>query len=141
MTGIMAAFVGTGGGTGVVSLVGGTYADNQVQPFGASVVYGLSNAGAESINISGAGSTPLGNWVVPTSAAALYECRFTINSGACSGSATGVWLPMTASYLWQVFKSGASAGNQTCNATVEIRLASSGVVKATHALSISATVT
>lgn len=83
-------------------------------------------------------TTPIGNWVTPTSRASAYEVRATLNSGSVDGTsaATGTWLAMTADRRWTVTRT--TIGTSTANLTLEIRRASDGTVMDSATISLTA---
>lgn len=74
------------------------------------------------------------DWVTPTSAAANYECRLTVNSGSLTSGTAGAWLPLSVTQTWT--RGAALAADQIVDCTLEIRRASDGVVQDTAHLVI-----
>jgi len=142
VTGILAALVGAAGGNGdLVQLEGATELTLELSPATAGAGYRLTSGGLEQ---SGVGSANLvsystiADWVTPTSNANLYEVRATLTSGSLSSGTTGSWLALTSTRTWEVAQTG--LGSQSATLDVEVRLASSGVVKATGLVSLTAEV-
>lgn len=95
----------------------------------------LLNADGSRQRREGASLTTDGPWVSPGSAASLYEVRSTVTSGSFTADpSAGLWVSLGSDRLWS---RGAGAGaSQTVQATIEIRNASTLVVVATTALTL-----
>ncbi len=111
-----------------------TISDQNISGFDAPSAYAyyfLTAGGQVEQSTDPGGINPINleQWCTPTSAVASYEARVTVNSGSLSGgSGTGTWLALSSTRNWYVdnFSSGTFVD---CVFTVEIRLASTGVVK------------
>lgn len=68
-----------------------------------------------------------------------YEVRATVTSGAVTSGTTGSWLSCSTSRTWSVLNTAANNSTLTAVMTVEIRLASSGVVQDSATITIEAT--
>lgn len=81
--------------------------------------------GSDGSLVSGFG-TYIETWVTPTSSAGLYEARLTHTGGVntASGSATGTFISLASSRSWAF----SNNPGDSSTFTLEIRLASSGVV-------------
>lgn len=115
MSGIIGAVIAAvSGAPGIIQAV-----PNAGGPAASS--FGLTNAGA--ITVNGGGS---GNWVSPASAiiAAYYQVKVDVNSGSfTSGDATGAWLDLSTSRAW------ARTGAGTVNYNVSFREKATAAVR------------
>lgn len=125
MSGISCVLAGSGGLGGVVSLPA-SINPNAANPGGsATATLLLTTAGAYApTNDAG------GNYVTPTSLAGQLEARLTQNSGfAISGATLGAWLALTANRSWAITSTAGTT--RIATATLEIREAATGLVRAT----------
>ncbi|MBO9580335.1 MAG: hypothetical protein J7498_05540 [Sphingobium sp.] len=133
MTGALAAMAGMGGLGGLISLSNQSPDSSVPDPSIATSVYELRSSGEVQVN----GST-VENFCNPTNLAPLLECRMTINSGFLNGGTINTWLSLVSSRQWYVQQVG--IGVSTCNCTIEIREAASGIVRASAAITFHAEV-
>jgi len=100
----------------------------------ATAGYRLNSSGvAESLE--GVAYATVGQWIA-IGTSDDFECRATITGGALSSGTTGAWLSLTSSREWKVTKT--SSGVATADLTIEIRRASTGVVRATASITLEA---
>lgn len=122
-----------------------TLTDQNITGLDATTAYAyyfLTSGGQveQSTQAGGAGPTNIEQWCTPTSAASSYEARVTVNSGSLTGgSGAGTWLPLSSTRNWYVSES-VSGNSNICEFLVEIRLASTGVVKDSATITLTATV-
>lgn len=131
---------GAGGSSDLVDVTSQTLSDTQFDPDDATVSYELRSTGDEyTYTATGDPGTDVGDWVTPKANAGLYEARLTVNSGTTpSGALTATWLALTSTRTWTLART--STGTVTCNCTIEVRLASDGVVKDSATIIMTATV-
>lgn len=118
MAGVLAAMIGLGAVPGAIQSLGAGAGG----PGNSS--FGLTNAGALTINGVGSGS-----WVLPAIAAiaAYYQVKVDVTSGAfTSGDATGAWLDLSTSRAW------ARTGAGTVNYNVSFREKATAIVCSTQ---------
>jgi hypothetical protein len=111
-------------------------------PDTAYAYYFLTSGGQveQSTEAGGINPSNIEQWCTPTSAVSSYEARVTINSGSLTGgSGAGTWLPLSSTRNWYVSESVSSSTN-ICEFLVEIRLASTGVVKDSATITLEAQV-
>lgn len=102
----------------------------------AQAKYTISSNGKVYEQLNFGTETELEQWCTPTSATDQYEVRATISGSTPSGSATNTWLSLGGTVAWSF---QVTPGNQLdCTMTVEIRLASTGVVKDSASIVLSA---
>ena len=138
MTGTVAVLVGMSGQRIVAS---SNYFVNASTIGGASSAeFTLAADGKVYSSLNGDPDVDGGAWVAPPVAAfsALYECRATLVSGSLSSGTTGAWLALTADKSWSVSASGGGPNLVFATFTLEIRLASTGVVMATATVELDA---
>jgi hypothetical protein len=103
--------------------------------------YRLNSAGtvhkAEGSTLSFGAS--LSTWLLG-GAASDYEVRATVNSGSLSTGTAATWQALSTTREWSRSRSVNTAGVDTVNLTIEIRLASSGTVIATCTVVLTAEV-
>lgn len=88
--------------------------------------------------VAGVSTVVFPPWVVPKNlAGGNYECRATLNSGSLGSGTTGSWLALSSTRTWAVATS--SPGTQSANLTIEIRLASTGVVLTSATITLNST--
>lgn len=103
----------------------------------ASASYQLTSAGVVNQITNTGGTSSLGNWITPTSAAGgAYEARVTTTAGTLTSGTTGAWTALSATQTWNVTRS--TLGQKTCTFTIEIRFAASGSVLASAPIFLSA---
>jgi hypothetical protein len=133
MTGIQMAMMATGSEP-TVYLENLAPSDYQFSPSSANASYSVNNNRTTTYT---GGSTP--NWLSLDGNVADYEIRVDLTSGTfSSGSGIGVWLSLGVSRSWGLFQS--STGYSEAIFNVQIRRVSSGVVKATATITMSAQV-
>lgn len=121
----------------VVSIGDVSVDDVTISPTNASSTYRLESSGAVSKTTASGGTTSLGDWISPTSAAgANYEVRATVNSGSLSSGTTGSWTALSSNQLW--VRQQTSIGTSSCNLTIEIRHATTLVVLNTASITLNA---
>ena len=125
------------GGYARVSISDENISDSTFSPANSSASYQLTSSGAiNSITASG-GTTSLGNWITPTSAAgANYEVRATEDSGSVTSGTIGSWETLDTTHTWTLTRT--AVGSANCTLTIEIRLASSGAVLDTATITLEA---
>lgn len=123
-----------------VALSGTTVTSNALPMGSATSTYTLNSTGAEQETITGigAGTVTIGNWVVPTNLASLYEVYVSVSSGTLSsgGSATGSWLSLGTTRSWLVTATSGSV--KTAVISVQIRDAATSTVRATASVTLEA---
>ncbi len=133
MSGIMAALIGSVTALGEVAISNVTASDIVIDPATATASYTLTSAG--SLTYSGGSGT----WLSPQAGMDQFEVRATVTSGFLSSGTTGSWLNPGTTRTWTGVQTG--EGLSSAIVTVEIRLASSGVVQDTATVTFSAEVT
>lgn len=133
---LIAAIAATMGGARV-AISDADVADSTTSPTNASATYRLTNAGVVSKTTVADGTTALGNWIAPTSAAgANYEVRATELSGSVTSGTIGSWEALDTTRTWTLTRT--AVGTANCTLTIEIRLASSGAVLDTATITLEA---
>lgn len=100
----------------------------------ATAGYRLNSSGvAESLE--GVTYATVGKWIA-LGTSDDFECQATITDGLLSSGTTGAWLSLTSSQEWKVTKT--SSGVATAALMIEIRRASTGVVRATAFITLEA---
>jgi hypothetical protein len=107
-----------GGGRPVVTIASLVALSNVISPVTATAVYRLRNDG--DILCTGGSNTvnDAGDWLVPKQGMNLFECRFTLTSGALSSGTAGVWLNLGTAREWTVARS--TDGTSTAVGTLDI---------------------
>lgn len=116
----------------VLALVGDTSSILDFTPATAGLGYQLTSGGKEQEGSGTATSitySNIGDWVIPNSAANLYEVRATVNSGAVSSGTTGTWLSLGTTRTWTVTRT--TAGTSFVNMIIDIRLIGGTTILAT----------
>lgn len=108
----------------------------------ATAQYALTSAGG----VQGTQGTdtvvPISTWLAPQVNMANYECRMTTVSGTVDSGTVGSWVSLASTQTWVKSRSsGGGAGTSSYTGTLEIRLASTGVVQDTATITISAILT
>jgi hypothetical protein len=80
----------------------------------------------------------LESWLLGGGTSSNYEVRMTVVSGSLISGTTGSWLNCGTTRTWSLTNSAQNNSTSTCVMTVEIRLASSGVVQDTATVTLSA---
>lgn len=134
MSGALAALSGSGGIGGTVSLANKNPSISV--PFGtAPAIYALNADGFVYVM-----NTINDQYATPVAIAPFLECRMTVNSGpALSGSASGSWLALSSTQTWTLSNSNAGTLVETV-ATIEIREAGTGIVRASATITFDAEV-
>ncbi len=133
MTGVMAALAGAGPGF-TINIENTLASSNVVDPADASANFTLNSNGT---TVATGAAPP--NWISPVSGAGLFEARMTLTSGAfTSGPASGTWNQLNVNRTWNVTRT--LIGLDQAIATLDIREISSGVIRDTATITISADV-
>jgi hypothetical protein len=119
----------------VVALAGVNYYGTKVGS-SCTVQYSLTSGGKEQYFDENSTSTPIGDWVIPNGSAAGYECRLTATTGTFSTGTMATWLALTSTRTWTVTQ--ATVGVKQAIGTIEIRDATTLVVKATATVDLTA---
>lgn len=113
------------GGSALVSISDATSSVVKIPPNTATADYRLADDGiAYRRNFSGTSVAISSQWML-SGAVADYECKATLVSGSTPTGTFGSWLALSTARTWGI---STSAGIVDSVITVEIRLASSGVV-------------
>lgn len=96
----------------------------------------LTSAGVAQSNRSPGGTTSFAPEWMPSGTAPDFEARWTNVSGAITTGTAGVWQNLGTSRSYGV--SRGSLGTTSCQGTLEIRRASTGIVQATATINLSA---
>jgi len=80
----------------------------------------------------------LESWLLGGGTASNYEVRATVTSGSLSTGTVGSWLNCGTTRTWTLRNSAMNNSVLTCVMTVEIRLASSGVVQDSATITLEA---
>jgi hypothetical protein len=135
MSGMQMAAMASSGVNAVVTLNDQFPSDIQTDPADATATYSLNSD--KTVQSTNEGGIP--NWLDASGDVSLYEARMTLSVGTFSGgSGAGSWLSLASSRTW--FVSQTSVGGKTATATIEIRLASSGIVQDSATIILEATV-
>ena len=133
---LIGAIAATMGGARV-AISNADVADSTTSPTNASATYRLTSAGVVSKTTVADGTTTLGNWITPTSAAgANYEVRATEDSGSVTSGTIGSWETLDTTRTWTLIRT--AVGTANCTLSIEIRLASSGAVLDTATITLEA---
>jgi hypothetical protein len=95
-----------------------TVTDATASPNPSTATFRLTSGGVIQ-QVTGFGTSSLGNWIDDTSQAGNYEVRATLVSGTLSSGTTGSYLALTSNRSWSVSRS--SPGVKSCTFTIEIR--------------------
>ena len=125
---------------GIVVSLSATYtvSDSTVSPTNANSRLQLTSGGdINSIKITG-GTTDLGDWIAPKSAAGgNFEARSTLTSGSLSSDpSAGSWVALSSSLTWS--RQQTTNGTSQAIFTLEIRNATSGVTLASSTVTLNA---
>lgn len=135
MSGIQMALMGGSPFFGTVTLDNRNPTEIVTDPLDAAAVYTLNVDGT----VDSTGEFGIPNWLSIPANAALFEARVTVIGGALSsGPAAGTWWNLGSVRSWAVQR--LTIGTNTCSLTVEIRLASTGIVQASATVNFTATV-
>lgn len=135
MTGMQMAAMAAGGNPfGTVSIGAQNPNNSSIDPTDATATFALnSNATVSSTN-----ETPA-NWLDIPANTGLFEARMTMISGVfTSGPAAGSWFALSTNRVWTVTRT--TIGIDTVEATLEIRLTSTGIVQDTATITFTAEV-
>lgn len=105
MSGAILSLIGAGGGASAVTISLSAQYIYAFNSFGtATAAYQLKSDGTANYSQNGGGYIFLENWCVPGAQATNYECYVTVVAGSLSGgsAATGTWLALSSSRVWQV---------------------------------------
>lgn len=134
MTAILAAFIGQPVATAFISIT-----DQYITKFhrgAATASYVVANNGT----VQNHAAAVLETWLNGSGGSVgNYEVRATVTSGSVTSGTTGSWLSCSTSRTWSVLNSAADNSTLTAVMTVEIRLASSGVVQDSATITLEAT--
>ena len=83
-------------------------------------------------------ASTLESWLLGSGTNSNYEVRATVDSGTLTSGTTGSWLNCGTSRSWSKSNSAMNNSVVTCVLTIEIRLASSGVVQDSATVTLSA---
>lgn len=133
MSAIIGALIASVTSIGEVAISNVTASDIAPAPASATASYSLTSAG--NLTYTGGGGT----WLSPQVGMGQFEVRATLVSGSLTTGTTGSWLNLGTTRTWTVSRSG--EGVSAAVLTIEIRLASSGVVQDTATVTFSAEVT
>lgn len=134
MTGMQMAAFASGDVFGVVTINDQNPSDDVLDPANATAVFSLVN----DATVISTGEV-VANWLSIPANTGLFEARMTIISGAfTTGPAAGTWWPLSTTRTWT--STQPVVGDNIVQATLEIRLASSGVVQDSATITITATV-
>lgn len=118
-----------------VQLAGLDPMQTQVSPTDATATYVLSSGGLEQAT----GQTDA-TWLLQ-GAAADYEARATVVSGALTSGTTASWLGLGTTRSWTVTRTNNLPGLDECVLTMEIRAVATGTVLTSATVTLSAEVT
>lgn len=79
------------------------------------------------------------NWISKPSFAGNYDVMATLTSGPAPSGTLNSWLPLTSSRSWTLTNSGLDDSTISCTLLIQIRERSTGNVKATATVNLSAT--
>ena len=80
----------------------------------------------------------LESWLLGGGTASNYEVRATVSSGTLSSGTTGSWLSCGTTRTWSISNSARDNSTVTSVLTIQIRLASTGVVQDSATVTLSA---
>ena len=83
-------------------------------------------------------SAILETWLLGGGTASNYEVRATVSSGSLTTGTTGSWLSCGSTRTWAISNSARDNSTETCVLTIQIRLASTGVVQDSATVTLSA---
>ena len=118
---------------GFVTLDAQNPAESTSDPSPATATYAL-NANATVIST---GEAPA-NWLSIPGNTNLFEARMTVVSGALTNGTINTWLNCGSNLVWELVRG--SLGSSACTATIEVRLASTGVVQDSATINFTADV-
>lgn len=113
---------GGGGSSGSVSITDQEIFENQIGT--ATATYIIDNDG----RVKDGNSAILESWLI-SGTNSSYEVRATVVSGTLTSGSTGSWLSCASDASWSLVNSLQNNSVKTCVLTIEIRLASTGVVQ------------
>lgn len=125
-----------GGGEPLVTLTNQNVSEVNVGSPSSATYIANSNGSIQQSTIGG-GTTTLEQWITPAVGMSGYEVRATLNSGSLTTGTTGSWLTLGSTQSWNCAQS--VVGTKTANLTIEIRNATTLVVKASCTVIITAT--
>lgn len=144
MSGILSAMMGGAGP--IITLQNETITGSAAAPASpVTATYSLQSDGDIVEDENGGGLVDIGDWIVPRAAAGSnWEVFVSAVPGAnisAGSDALGTWLSLGTTRAWGVQRVGGVAGTNTETLTVQIRKASTGIVKDTASITLNATVT
>jgi hypothetical protein len=98
--------------------------------------YSVNNDGSVTKNAVG---TFIENWISTPAQADNYDVMATKSSGTTPSGTLGSWLALSSDRSWSLTNNAQDGSTISCVLTVQIRLRSSGAVKDTATITISAT--
>lgn len=134
MTGMLAAITGYGETAPAVSI---SLSDQSVfdsSPTTAVASYTINSTGT----VTDHDSNVLESWLLGGGTASNYEVRATVVSGTLTSGTTGSWLSCGTTRTWAISNGARDNSTVTCVLTVQIRLASTGIVQDSATVTLSA---
>lgn len=98
--------------------------------------YSVNASGAVQETTIGGGTATLESWITPALGMSNYEVRATLNSGTLDSGTTATWLNCGTTRSWSCQR--LSIGSQSANLTIEIRNATTLLVKDSCTVTLSA---
>lgn len=136
---LAAALARMGAGGPVIAITNRSISHTSGGILPASATYTLGSDGVVYRQTGSSPAVALETWDNQSATVGNYEAKVTVTSGALTSGTTGSWVSLGSSKSWDL--SISAGGYDQCVFTVEIRLASSGVVLDSATITLTADAT